>query len=693
MTRSGISLFLLAPALCSLGSARAAAAEAEADSGIVVRGQRDAEPVAATRTGTPLINTPQSVAVVSREQIEDQGMVQLGDALRYVPGVSLGQGEGHRDQIIVRGQSSTADFFLDGLRDDAQYYRPLYNTDRVEVLKGANALLFGRGGGGGVINRVSKQPLLGETALTASGSVDAFGAWSLAGDANAPIGSAAALRLNATHESLDNHRDFFTGHFTGFAPTIAAQIGERTRLNLAYEYAEDRRITDRGVPSLAGAPLRGYDRTFFGDPAVNRSSVTAHIARARIDHELTDSLSLNATALWANYDKAYANIVPGAVNVAANTVVLTGYNSTTDRTNRVGQVNLVWKGVTGPVRHTLLVGIEASDQDTDAGRGDTSFGGASSTTATLDRTITVPAFTFKAPSVTRSDVRTRSILIQDQLELGEHLQLLLGARYEDFKITAVSVTNPAVTSRTDRKWSPRAALIVKPRPEISLYASYAKSFLPQTGEQFTTLAANLQTLAPEEFRNLELGFKWHVADTLTINGALFRVDRFNTRAADPANANAFVLTGSTRVEGWELSLAGQVARGWHVSAGYSHQRGEIRSTTASAPSGRQLDKMPRHQASLWTRYDLPPALGLGRTGIGLGVVHQSSQFASISNAVTLPAFTRVDAALYLDLSARIALQLNVENLLNTTYYPSAHTDNNIAPGQPRNARITLRLKF
>lgn len=691
-----ISLLLLTPVLGAALPGASFAAEADADAGIVVTGHREAEPVAATRTGTPLLNTPQSVAVVSREQIEDQGLVQLGEALRYVPGVSLGQGEGHRDQVILRGQSSTADFFLDGLRDDAQYYRPLYNTERVEVLKGANALLFGRGGGGGVINRVSKQPLIGQRALDLSGSADAFGAWSVAADANQPLGTAAAMRLNATHESLDNHRDFFDGRFTGVAPSLAAVLGERTHVSLAYEYAEDRRVTDRGVPSLAGLPLPGYDRTFFGDPAVNRSSVTAHIARARLDHDLAEGLTLSASALWANYDKYYGNIVPGAVNAAASTVALSGYASTTERTNRIGQMNLVWKGATGPLRHTLLVGLEASDQDTDAGRSDARFGGVNSPTSTsapLARTIIVPAFTFSSTSASHSDVRSHSILIQDQLELGEHLQVLLGVRYEDFKITAVNRLNSAVTSRTDRKWSPRAALIAKPRPDVSLYASYAKSFLPQSGEQFTTLAANLQTLAPEEFRNLEVGFKWQATEALAVNGALFQVDRRNTRANDPGGSGGVVLTGSSRVKGWELSLAGQITPDWHVTAGYSFQDGEIRNSTQAAPAGRQLDKMPHHQASLWTRYDLPAVRGVGLVGLGLGVVHQSSQFASISNQVTLPAFTRVDAALFLDLSERVALQLNVENLFDTTYYPSAHTDTNIAPGQPRNARLTARVKF
>lgn len=639
------------------------------------------------KTGTPLLDTPQSVTTLSREQIDDQGFEQLNDALRYVPGVTLGQGEGHRDQIVLRGQSSTADFFLDGLRDDAQYYRPLYNTERVEVLKGANALLFGRGGGGGVVNRVSKTPHFDVTHGSVSGSVDTLGAWSLAGDIDLALAPGAALRLNGIYEELDNHRDYYGGHFIGLAPTFGAKLGEATTLTLGYEYAEDDRTTDRGIPSLGGTPIRGYDQTFFGDPAINRSEVTAHIARARIDHEFSDSLTLNVTGQYAHYDKYYGNVLPGAVNTLANTVSLTGYRSTTTRANWIGQANLIWKGETGGLKHTLLAGFEAADQDTDASRDDARFGGASSVSVALGQTITVPSSTWVATSASRSGVRSLSVYVQDQVEIGEHLQLIAGLRYDDFDVTATNLFNSAVTGRSDGKWSPRLGVVIKPQANISLYASYAKSFLPQSGDQFTTLAANLQTLAPEEFRNLEVGLKWEFHDSLAFNAAVFQVDRSNTRAVDPLSGNP-VLTGASRVQGFELSLAGKITAEWQATLGYNYQDGEIRRTTTAAPAGRGLDKLPHHQVSAWTRYDVTPKLGLG-----LGLVHQSSQFATISNAVRLPAFTRIDAALFYDLSDRIALQLNVENLTDADYYPSAHTDNNIATGKPINAKFTARVKF
>ncbi|MEE3154486.1 MAG: TonB-dependent receptor plug domain-containing protein, partial [Pseudomonadota bacterium] len=163
----------------------------------------------ATKTPTPLIDVPQGVSYITEDQLEDQSIRQLNEALRYVPGISMETGEGHRDEVFIRGQESTADFYIDGLRDDAQYYRSLYNIERVEVLKGANALIFGRGAGGGAINRVAKRAELGSQAISGEASVDSFGAFALLADMNQPLSDSVALRINGTYEEFDSHRDFY----------------------------------------------------------------------------------------------------------------------------------------------------------------------------------------------------------------------------------------------------------------------------------------------------------------------------------------------------------------------------------------------------------------------------------------------------------------------------------------------------
>jgi len=685
------STVLPAAVLAAPASAEVAAEATDAPA-IIVYGVPDGYDIektrTATKTETPLIDVPQTVTVLSREQLDDQGVESLNDALRYVPGVVLGQGEGHRDQITLRGQSTTADFFLDGLRDDAQYYRPLYNTDRVEVLKGANALIFGRGGGGGVINRASKAPEFSKARTDFAGGIDSFGAWSLAADLDRPLGEAMAVRLNATYEDFANHRDFYEGRFIGIAPTLGWKLGQATRLVLGYEYADDQRLTDRGVPSLAGAPLKGYDDTFFGSTAANPSEVQAHIARARLDHDFSDALTANLSAQYAHYDKYYGNVY--ARGATATTVELEAYNSDTIRENWMVQGNLVWKGDTGGIGHQLLLGFEASDQLTDAKRSDGAFGtsAAARVTVPLAQRLAVPAVTFGASSRSSlSKVRALSAYVQDQIDLGSLIKVVIGLRYDDFRITSTNRANNFRAARSDGKWSPRAGLIIKPRENVSLYASYAKSFLPQSGDQFTVLDATTATLAPEEFRNLEAGVKWDLTERLAFTAALFQIDRTNTRANDPVTG-LVVQTGQSRTKGLEAAMVGQLAKGLQVTLGYALQDGEIRSTTAAAPAGRTLAQLPRHQFSAWGRYDFTDRLGLA-----VGAVRQSQQFATISNTVRMPGFTRIDAALFYKLSDAAQLQLNVENLTDTDYFPSAHTDNNISPGAPLNARLGVKLKF
>ena len=645
----------------------------------------------ATKTGTPLVDVPQSVTVLSRTQLDDQGFATLNDALRYVPGVTLGQGEGHRDQILLRGQATTADFFLDGLRDDAQYYRPLYNIEQVEVLKGANALLFGRGGGGGVVNRVSRQPQLARHFAGGTASLDRFGAWGLAADINQPLATGLAARIDATYEAIANDRDFVGGHFLGLAPTLAATPDDRTRLVLAYEYVEDRRLNDRGVPSYNHAPLAGYARTLFGDPRVNHAEVTAHLLRARLEQRFSDRLSLDLTGAFTRTDKAYANVLPGAAS--ATTVVLTGYRSAVLRDNAIGQANLVWKTGDGAVRHSLLAGIEASWQVTDSTRADARFNGAASATVALARVLAIPAVSFTALTTSsHSEVRALSGYVQDQIEIGRFVQVIAGLRHDDFRIASLNLLNGYAAARSDRQWSPRLGVVLKPRPEISLYASYARSFLPQSGDQFSVLAASTAALAPERFRNIEAGVKWDLAPALALTGAVYQLDRTGTRLNDPANPGYYLTSGHSRVKGFEAALTGRVAPGWNVALGYANQTGHLLSAvasgTANIAAGQRLDRLPSDQLTAWLRRDVTSRLSLG-----LGLVHQASQFASISNDVVLPAFTRLDAALTWRANPRLELQANIENLTDTTWYASAQGDNAIAVGAPVNAKLTARVRL
>jgi catecholate siderophore receptor len=647
----------------------------------------------ATKTDTPLLDIPQTINVITREQLDDQSHHSLSDVLRYVPGTTVGQGEGNRDQITLRGQNTTADFFLDGVRDDVQYFRGLYNVERVEVLKGPYALIFGRGGGGGILNRVQKTPVVNKEFAAGAASINSFGAWDVSADLNAPLNDSVAVRLNANYESLNNHRDYYDGERYAWNPYLAAQLGENWKLGLSYEYVNDDRVTDRGVPSIAttagqpNRPITGYNKQFFGVPGINRTTLEAHIAKLRLDGQLADNLLLTGTVLYGDYDKLYRNVYAnGAATSQTGTVALEAYSDPTRRENLIGQANLIWDVTMGSVDHKLLFGVEYGDQVTRNQRLNRVF--TPGNIFNLANPV-FPSVVFTTPSRdTRSKVEFFSAYVQDQISIAEQFDVVVGLRYDHFTIDGIDFI-PAVDrpfARSDDKLSPRIGLIWKPAENASIYASFSRSFLPRSGDQFISLSTVQENLAPEKFTNYEIGGKWDIAPGLNASIALFQLDRSNATTPDPANPLLSINIGETRTKGLELGLHGRLSSDWQVSGGYTHQDAKLRGNDSV-----QLGQVPKHQFSLWNRYDVNDQLGFG-----LGIIHQSSQFAAIRTTPTttrLPAFTRIDAAIYFDLSDTVQLQANLENLLDTNYFADAHNANNITPGAPINGRFTMRFKF
>jgi catecholate siderophore receptor len=716
LTRSAI-----APLIALLMTSTAYAEDGEAIDGkpIIVTGTRDGyrtiDTTSGTKTRTPILDVPQTIDVVTDQQIKDQAIRSITDLVRLIPGISAGQGEGHRDQITLRGNNSTADFFVDGLRDDAQYYRSFYNVDRVEVHKGANAMIFGRGGGGGVVNRITKGALVGQNAGNATASADSFGSWYGAADGNVALNDMAALRVNGFYESLRNHRDAYQGHRIGVNPVLGAELDERTRVQIGYEFVEDDRVVDRGVPSgsagtltAPAAPLAGYRDAFFGVRGVNEGRFTGHAVTLRGETKLSDTLTLSIQGLFNTSDKIYTNAFPVTPpDPATQLVGINAYRSLNKRDTWIGQTNLEWRGDTGGISHILLLGGEFTTQDSFAER-ITGFFPQNNDPfeqqvfVPLLQTPTIPAPVFipgppaslpdpKKRSINNTrnegDLRQASLYIQDQVTLSPHWQVVAGLRYDRLSNAVSNRFNGQRIDRVDQLWSPRAGLIFKPIPKASIYVSWARSYLPQTGDQFTAFNAQYANLAPERFDNYEVGAKWDITPRLTFGAAIYRLDRSNTRATDPVSG-LFVLTGGQRSKGFEVTLTGKITDKWQTAMAYARTDAIITATTTAAKAGFAVAQVPRDQLSLWNRYDVGE-----RIGVGLGIFHQSSQFASISNTVRLPAYTRVDGALFVKLTDNLEAQVNVENLFNATYFPSAHTDNNISTGAPRNARITVTAKF
>jgi catecholate siderophore receptor len=278
--------------------------------------------------------------------------------------------------------------------------------------------------------------------------------------------------------------------------------------------------------------------------------------------------------------------------------------------------------------------------------------------------------------------------IQDQIRPASWIEIVAGLRFDSFKVSVDDFRSGGEFDRVDHLWSPRIGLVLKPDRHLSIYANYSRSYLPQSGDQFSSLTSITEGLKPERFDNYEVGAKLQLPGGLLATAAIYRLDRTNTRASDPSNPALTVLTGAQRSRGLELGLERSITSRWLISGGYALQKAEITSTTTAAPAGREVPLVPRHSFSLWNRYDVTKQLGFG-----LGVIARSRSFATISNAVELPSYTRLDAALYYKLPLGLQAQLNVENLLGVHYFPTANADNNIAPGAPRTAKLTLGYKF
>ncbi|MBA3467757.1 MAG: TonB-dependent siderophore receptor [Gemmatimonadaceae bacterium] len=646
----------------------------------------------ATKIPLPPRDIPQAMTLITGRQIADQGMQSMADVVRYVPGVTMGQGEGNRDQPTIRGNATTADFFVNGVRDDSQYFRDLYDVERVEALKGPNAMVFGRGGGGGVINRVTKEPdeaAQREITLQAG----SFGNRRITADFGGAVSEMLAGRTNMMHERSHLFRDAVALGRTGVHPVVSIRSRSgRTRATTGFEYFRDHRTADRGIPSFGTAPISTDASTFFGSPTDSYSDARVRAAEATVSHQSAAGLSLRSHTRLAAHDKVYQNIYPGSVTADGAQVSILAYNDAAARRNVFSQLDMTFRAARGIFSHALLVGGEAGRQASDNFRKTGFFNNvATSVLAPVSRpTISTPV-TFRQSATDAANhvaAAVGSVYAQDVIGIGDRVQVIAGVRSEFFDLRLDNHRSGTTLRRRDRMVSPRVGLVAKPAPLASLYASFSVSHLPASGDQFSSLTDLTKTLEPERFTNHEIGAKWDVADRVALSAAAYRLDRTNTRAPAPDDPTRIVQTGRQRSTGYELGVSGTVSGNWEIAGGYASQRAIITSTTANAPAGARVPLVPRATLSLWNKFLVSPAVSIGG-----GLVRQSEMFAAINNTVRLPAFTRLDGALYLRLSGGLRAQVNIENLFDARYFATAHSNNNISPGSPRAVRASLTTSF
>ena len=672
-----------------------------------VKGYNAKKSVTATKTDTDLIDVPQSVTVITQDLIKDMSIQNMTEAVQYVPGVQASQGEGNRDAVNFRGAGVvTGDFYVDGVRDDIQTYRDFYNTDRIEVLKGSNAMIFGRGGSGGIINRVSKEAGW-DPVRELSLSYGAYDHKRTTIDIGDALSEGAAFRINAVYEDSDSYRDGVNVERYGITPTFTFKPSEQTKIVLSAEYFDDKRIGDRGQPSLrsgsavgANFKNRPYDigdtDQFFGNARLSPNETETTAFNALIEHAFDNGLTLRNHTRYADYDKYYQNVfASSSINNTTGNFNVSAYRNETDRENLINQTDLTYNLKLGSIEHKLLAGMELGKQDTHDLRR------IQNGTESLDTlNVSDPTFngsvTFNTLSRNRkSDADITAFYVQDQIVLSPMWEIILGARHDKFEVDHTNLLTSEKIDTTDNKLSPRAGLIFKPIENLSFYASYSQTFVPRAGDQLDGLTFTSSSFRPEKFTNHEIGAKYDLTPELSLTAAIYKLERENVAITNPNDITETILVDGQETKGFELGVSGKVTSKWSMFGGYAYQDGEISEQQGAGNSailkGAELGQTPEQTFSLWNRYDFNDTWGAA-----IGVISRSDMYAltpTATTSTTLPGYTRYDAAIYGNFSKSLRLQVNLENLTNKEYVLSAHNNNNIVPGSPFTGRATLTYNF
>lgn len=658
----------------------------------------------------PVLDVPQSVSIITVEDIRNQGFRQIGDLIRYTPGVNTSQGEGHRDAVVFRGVRSTADFYQDGVRDDVQYYRSLYNVEQVEILKGANALLFGRGGTGGLINRVSKTAKIGATFGALDSGADTFGGADVALDGNIEVSDTIAFRINFHADSLANHRDMFDGDRVGVNPTMRFELNPSTTLDLSYEYADHERFIDRGIPTddVSGGtnlPIDALNKFVIGTSDLNKTTLEANILKGNLVHNYSDSGKINFSVTANDFNKMYKNLY--ASDYASGIVTLDGYADVTTRET----LSISLSNVNEFDRGTLAVGIDILDTENNNFRYNTfwsttkddneTFALTSSTPRPLnfnvdaDGNLTYVDYTSDLNNKSDTDIEVTSIYLTGNIDLSDQWKMILGARYDDVSISIkqYGITTPSsganegkgalngtnvTKSRDDSTVSPRFGVIYKPQDNMSLYLSYSESFIPRSGEQYKTFGTSGERFDPDVFENTEVGFKYDTDSGLSL--ALSYFDMEQIKAAEDGTGGTE--TRALAIDGFEITLNGDI-----------DERNAIRFGLASVDavrntSGDKAKEVPELTYSLWYTHQANDIFS-----ISLGATYQDESIINSATGPKLPDYTRLDMAMAITPNDNDVVRINIENLGDETYYPHSHSNHQASVGESQNMRISYSRRF
>lgn len=657
------------------------------------------ESKSALKIDAPLRDIPQTVNVVPESVIKDQGAQSMEDVLKNVPGVGLSNGDGQRDQVTIRGFNAIGDMYIDGVRDDALYFRDLSNIERVEVIKGPAAVLYGRGSSGGLINSVSKKPGFApkhEVGMT----LDTEGKRRTQFDTGwaDPQGN-QAYRLTGAFEDSDTFRDDGYIDRKAIAPSAYFRLSDDLELNLGATYLYDKRLIDFGIPALGNRPVDVDRDKRFGSGDADQDYARSEVFSftASLDYRINDDLTLTNTSRYYHYDldrnNTLADSSPTRFVTAPNgelLVKLNRGNVARDEYGVFNQTELKQQAQLAGMQHNLLYGVEVGYQD----KYQRVFNqnNVAQVPVYRDALVPVPEHAANLSSKGTNYQQTAGFYVQDLIELNDQWKALLGVRYDIFGQEYDDIRAADVDlDRTDKTWSPRVGLVYQPDQIQSYYVSVSRSYQP-SGEMFAVNAGNAD-LEPEKTTNYELGAKWDLLDSkLSVTAAIFRLERTNMRTPDPVNPGLTILAGEQRTDGFEATISGQLSDKWQVYAGYAFLDAEIVKSNAKtngvSNEGQTPTLTPRNSANVWLVRTLTP-----QWRVAAGANYVDERYTALDNQVVMPGYTTFDAALlYSEQHWDMALRL--KNAFDRDYYASAHGSVDlITPGAPRTLEASVAYRF
>lgn len=698
----------------------------------------------------PLLDTPKTIIVMPAQLIQETGSISLADALRTVPGITFGAGEGGNpqgDRPFIRGFDAQGSTYIDGVRSIGGQSREIFAIEQIEVVKGGDSTMGGRGSAGGSLNLVSKMPHLGNSAQLdlGAGSSDYKRATV---DANYQIGETVAVRLNGMWYDADvAGRDVVTNNRWGISPSIAFGLGTKTRVYLNYYHLQSDDIPDPGIPfaltaaqaATAGVsnigPANVSANTFYG--LANRDFRTTNVDElmARFEHDLSDTIRIRNTFKYANVQQAYiltqpddsqGNVLNGRVWRRANTRYA-------DVSSIIDQIDLTGTFNTGSIKHSFSIGAEGAWEQSKRG----TFNNVSTNVNPAVAPATTPANSTRcndvnvaaynctslynpnpydpwtniqsggtsAVPITKSGItgiteaNTYSLYAMDTITVIPELLINLGARYDWYDTNAKASATPVWTSLKYKGqfFNGQAGVTFKPTPNGSIYVSFATSVTPPgtligEGQEGNAIAAaTLNDLKPEKTKSYEIGTKWEFFDAaLGLSLALFRTDTDNARTTGPTGLLEYV--GTRKIEGVEVGFNGKPLPFWSVFGGYTYMDSKISNAGAgSASNGQPFPNTPKHSFTSWSTFDIGD-----RFQIGGGAIYNSRQYGSPASATitrSIPGYWRFDGTASAKITDHVSLRVNVQNIFDKRYYDRTYTTHFVNAAAGRSAFATLSLKY